>query len=35
MSKTMLSVIVVVVAVLAFVGGIGVGNLLYAPKPTT
>lgn len=31
----MLSVIVVVVAVLAFVGGIGVGNLLYAPKPTT
>lgn len=35
MSKTMLSVIVVVVAVLAFVGGIGVGNILYAPKPTT
>ncbi len=31
----MLSVIVVVVAILAFIGGIGVGNLLYAPKPTT
>lgn len=35
MSKSMLAVIVVVVAVLAFVGGIGMGNLLYAPKPTT
>ncbi len=32
MSKTLLAVIVVVVAILAFVGGIGVGNLLYAPK---
>lgn len=30
-----MSVIVIVVAILAFVGGIGVGNLLYAPKPTT
>lgn len=35
MSKTLLAVIVVVVAILAFVGGIGMGNLLYAPKPTT
>lgn len=35
MSRTLLAVIVVVVAILAFVGGIGVGNLLYAPKPTT
>lgn len=35
MSRTLLAVIVVVVAILAFVGGIGMGNLLYAPKPTT
>jgi polar amino acid transport system substrate-binding protein len=35
MSKTLLAVVVVVVAILAFVGGIGMGNLLYAPKPTT
>ena len=32
MSRTLLTVIVVVVAVLAFVAGIGVGNLMYAPK---
>lgn len=27
--------VVVIVAILAFVGGIGLGNLLYSPKPTT
>ncbi len=31
-SKTLLAVIVVVVAVIAFVAGIGVGNVIYAPK---
>ncbi len=34
-SKTLFSVVVVVVAILAFVGGIGLGNVLYAPKSTT
>lgn len=30
-----MTVVVVVVAVLAFIGGIGLGNLLYAPKPAS
>jgi polar amino acid transport system substrate-binding protein len=33
--KGLFAGIVVIVAILAFVGGIGLGNLLYAPKPTT
>ena len=33
--RGLFATVVVVVAILAFVGGIGLGNLLYAPKPTT